>query len=74
MQVFLTLICYGTKNIRWFLRSFEGFKTFIDALLRDRTQRQNFYSKQMPKKKVCFTSMLLTNSTCSTSKNVVKTS
>lgn len=38
MQVFLTLICYGTKNIRWFLRSFEGFKTFIDALLRDRTQ------------------------------------
>lgn len=54
MQVFLTLICYGTKNIRWFLRSFEGFKTFIDALLRDRTQRQNFYSKQIPKKKSMF--------------------
>lgn len=54
MQVFLTLICYGTKNIRLFLRSFKGFKTFIDALLRDRTQRQNFYSKQIPKKKVFY--------------------
>lgn len=38
MKVFLTLICYETKNIRWFFRRFEGFETFIDAMLRNRTQ------------------------------------